>query len=262
MTERPCSGASDPRSRVPRRDGPETSGDGRPAQSRSIEHRLTQGARHSDPGKADLDAHGLDRVHLLGNSPGVRVVIELACRRRALSVVSISPCGLGAPLERAHQGRGDDHHPNDQPGSLSLAGRVGPHPRRPVRPTRRDARHAVAGLPSRCAHHVKDGFADQTGFWTTLWNAIMIDVPTRPGPHQLPGHRRAGRDGCHRFRADPAVRPGDSRCPASRRSAPIRVGSRPHRQHGLTSDSAPQRSPGGKRGHAWVTATLTGYGTC
>jgi len=153
MTERPCSGASDPRSRVPRRDGPETSGDGRPAQSRSIEHRLTQGARHSDPGKADLDAHGLDRVHLLGNSPGGRVAIELACRRRALSVVSIPPCGLGAPLERAHQGRGDDHHPNDQPGSLSLAGRVGPHPRRPVRPTRRDARHAVAGLPSRCAHY-------------------------------------------------------------------------------------------------------------
>jgi hypothetical protein len=109
---------------------------------------------------------------------------------------------------------------------------------------------------------MKDGFADQTGFWTTLWNAIMIDVPTRPGPHQLPGHRRAGRDGCHRFRADPAVRPGDSRCPASRRSAPIRVGSRPHRQHGLTSDSAPQRSPGRKRGQAWVTATLTGYGTC
>ncbi len=25
---------------------------------------------------------------------------------------------------------------------------------------------------------MKDGFADQTGFWTTLWNAIMIDVPT------------------------------------------------------------------------------------
>jgi hypothetical protein len=95
---------------------------------------------------------------------------------------------------------------------------------------------------------MKDGFADQTGFWTTLWNAIMIDVPTRPGPHQLPGHRRAGRDGCHRFRADPAVRPGDSRCPASRRSAPIRVGSRPHRQHGLTSDSAPQRSPGRQTG--------------
>ena len=104
MTERPCSGASDPRSRVPRRDGPETSGDGRPAQSRSIEHRLTQGARHSDPGKADLDAHGLDRVHLLGNSLGGRIAIELACRHRALSVVSISPCGLGAPLERAHQG--------------------------------------------------------------------------------------------------------------------------------------------------------------
>jgi len=25
---------------------------------------------------------------------------------------------------------------------------------------------------------MKRGFADQTGFWTTLWNAIMIDIPT------------------------------------------------------------------------------------
>jgi len=25
---------------------------------------------------------------------------------------------------------------------------------------------------------MKDGFANQTGFWSTLWNAIMVDVPT------------------------------------------------------------------------------------
>jgi hypothetical protein len=25
---------------------------------------------------------------------------------------------------------------------------------------------------------MKGGFADQTGFWSTLWNSIMIDVPT------------------------------------------------------------------------------------
>ena len=25
---------------------------------------------------------------------------------------------------------------------------------------------------------MKHGFADQTGFWSTLWNAIMLDVPT------------------------------------------------------------------------------------
>ena len=53
---------------------------------------------------ADLDAHGLDRVHVLGNSLGARLAIELARRGRALSVVAISPSGLGAPLERMHQG--------------------------------------------------------------------------------------------------------------------------------------------------------------
>ena len=58
----------------------------------------------TDAVATDLDAHGLDRVHLLGNSLGGRIAIELACRHRARSVVSISPSGLGAPLERAHQG--------------------------------------------------------------------------------------------------------------------------------------------------------------
>jgi pimeloyl-ACP methyl ester carboxylesterase len=45
----------------------------------------------TDAVAADLDAHGLDRAHLLGNSLGGRIAIELACRHRALSVVSISP---------------------------------------------------------------------------------------------------------------------------------------------------------------------------
>jgi len=58
----------------------------------------------TDAVQADLDAHGLDRAHLLGNSLGGRIALELACRHRALSVVSISQFGLGAPLERAHQG--------------------------------------------------------------------------------------------------------------------------------------------------------------
>jgi hypothetical protein len=35
----------------------------------------------------------------------------------------------------------------------------------------------VAGIPRRSPHH-EGGFAEQTGFWATLWNAIMIDVPT------------------------------------------------------------------------------------
>src|SRR5689334_338156 len=40
----------------------------------------------TDAVAADLDAHGLDRVHLLGNSLGGRIAIELAARHRALSL--------------------------------------------------------------------------------------------------------------------------------------------------------------------------------
>jgi pimeloyl-ACP methyl ester carboxylesterase len=61
-----------------------------------IAHRPSVAAL-TDAVAAAIDAHGLDRVHLLGNSLGGRIAIELACRHRALSVVSISPCGLGAP---------------------------------------------------------------------------------------------------------------------------------------------------------------------
>jgi pimeloyl-ACP methyl ester carboxylesterase len=126
---------------------------------------------------ADLDAHGLDRVHLLGNSLGGRIAIELARRNRALSVVSISPCGLGAPLERAHQG------------ALMITARMINRIRYPWldemarTPAGRTALLAgMRALPWQAspaeALTMKGGFADQTGFWTTLWNAIMIDIPT------------------------------------------------------------------------------------
>jgi pimeloyl-ACP methyl ester carboxylesterase len=45
----------------------------------------------------DLDARGLERVHVLGNSLGARIGIELAARRRTLSVVAISPPAWGFP---------------------------------------------------------------------------------------------------------------------------------------------------------------------
>ena len=126
---------------------------------------------------ADLGAHGLDRVHVLGNSLGGRIAIELACRGRALSVVSISPSGLGLPLERAHQG------------ALMLTSRFINQARRPFMdqlartPLGRTALLAgLRSMPWRAtaveALTVKGGFADQTGFWSTLWNSIMIDLPT------------------------------------------------------------------------------------
>ena len=59
----------------------------------------------TDAVEADLDARGLGRVHVFGNSLGARIGIELAARRRTLSVVAISPSGLGLPAERVHQGQ-------------------------------------------------------------------------------------------------------------------------------------------------------------
>ena len=125
----------------------------------------------------DLDAHGLNRVHVLGNSLGGRIAIELARQGRALSVVSISPSGLGLPLERGHQG------------AMMITARIINQARRPFMdqmsqtPLGRAALLAgMRALPWQAspaeALTMKGGFADQTGFWSTLWNAIMIDIPT------------------------------------------------------------------------------------
>jgi len=131
----------------------------------------------TDAVEADLNAHGLNRVHILGNSLGARIAIELACRHRALSLVAISPCGLGTPLERTHQG------------TLMITARMINRVRYPWldklarTPAGRSALLAgMRALPWQAspaeALTMKRGFADQTGFWSTLWNAIMIDVPT------------------------------------------------------------------------------------
>ena len=131
----------------------------------------------TDAVEADLDAHGLGRVHILGNSLGARVAIELACRHRALSVVAISPCGLGTPLERSHQG------------ALMITARMINRVRYPWldelsrTPAGRSALLAgMRAMPWQAspaeALTMKGGFAEQTGFWSTLWNAIMLDVPT------------------------------------------------------------------------------------
>jgi pimeloyl-ACP methyl ester carboxylesterase len=131
----------------------------------------------TDAVAGDLDAHRLGRVHVLGNSLGARIAIELACRQRALSVVSISPCGLGAPLERAYQG------------ALMSTARMINRIRYPwltelarTPAGRSSLLVGMRAMPWQAspaeALTMKGGFADQTGFWATLWNAIMIDVPT------------------------------------------------------------------------------------
>lgn len=127
--------------------------------------------------EADLDALGVGRVHLLGNSLGARVALELASRGRARSVVAIAPSGLNLLPERIYQGT-----------LMSLA-RLALHAAAP----RLDgmARSVLgrtallAGLrtaPWRAgeaeARALKSGFAESTDFWRLLWWAILADVPT------------------------------------------------------------------------------------
>jgi pimeloyl-ACP methyl ester carboxylesterase len=127
---------------------------------------------------ADLDAHGLDRVHVLGNSLGARIAIELACEGRALSVVAISPSGLGTLTERIHQG------------NLMVTSRLLNVARRPfidaMSETAMGRTALLAGMRSLPwqaspveARIGKNGFGAQRGFWPTLVNAILTDVPTR-----------------------------------------------------------------------------------
>jgi pimeloyl-ACP methyl ester carboxylesterase len=49
--------------------------------------------------EAWLDEQGLERPHLAGNSMGGRIVLELAARGRAASVVAISPAGFNSAVE-------------------------------------------------------------------------------------------------------------------------------------------------------------------
>ncbi|WP_433784520.1 alpha/beta fold hydrolase [Actinomycetospora sp. CA-101289] len=131
----------------------------------------------TDAVEADLDALGLGRVHVLGNSLGARVGLELARRHRAWSVVAIAPPGLNAPVERAWQGL--------LLGTARVVLRTGrawiePLSRR--RPGRAVLLGGLRAWPWRASRAealaVRDGLADADAFWTTLWHAVLADVPT------------------------------------------------------------------------------------
>jgi len=131
----------------------------------------------TDAVEADLDARGLQRVHVLGNSLGARIGIELAARRRARSVVALSPSGLGLPAERLHQGM------------LMATARTLTRTLRPLLGTLAGSRAGrtalLAGMRARPweaseseALAMRGGFADSTSFWSMLWWAVLQDVPT------------------------------------------------------------------------------------
>src|SRR3954454_8655400 len=131
----------------------------------------------TDAVEADLDARGLDRVHVLGNSLGGRIGIELAVRHRTRSLVALSPNGLGLPPERFHQGM------------LMATARTLTRTLRPLIGTLADSPAGRAALLSGLrarpweasrteALAVRGGFADSAGFWSMLWWAVLQDVPT------------------------------------------------------------------------------------
>jgi pimeloyl-ACP methyl ester carboxylesterase len=145
-------------------------------QSAPLDVTPTVGAL-TDVLESDLDRLGFDRVHVLGNSLGGRVALELARRHRAKSVVAIAPSGMGLPPERVYQ-------------ALAMAGaRVTLRRMRdliaPLSGSRAGRALLLAGLrarPARAssaeAQAVQGGFAESTGFWRMLWWSVVADVPT------------------------------------------------------------------------------------
>ena len=69
-----------------------------PPKQRPTVAAITDAVEHT------LDAEGLGRVHVLGNSLGARIALELAIRGRARSVVAIAPSGVNILQERLYQG--------------------------------------------------------------------------------------------------------------------------------------------------------------
>ncbi|MDP9497478.1 MAG: alpha/beta fold hydrolase, partial [Actinomycetota bacterium] len=131
----------------------------------------------ADAVERTLDAEGVGTVHVLGNSLGARVALELARRGRARSVVAVSPSGLNLPGERLYQGA-----------TMALARvalrRLAPvlEPLAAVRPARAALLASLKARPLASTRDealgAREGFADSQGFWRLLLWGVLLDVPT------------------------------------------------------------------------------------
>jgi pimeloyl-ACP methyl ester carboxylesterase len=129
----------------------------------------------ADAIERDLDARGLDTVHVVGNSLGGRIALELATRGRVRSVVAIAPSGSSTVPERIVQCA-----------AMTFSGVVF-HTLRPLRASVRDRhlpRVLLGGLRARpwaaTASEVDalvDGFGVHS-YWSLLTWALGADVPT------------------------------------------------------------------------------------
>jgi pimeloyl-ACP methyl ester carboxylesterase len=139
----------------------------------------------TDAVEQTLDAEDVGRVHVLGNSLGARIALELARRGRARSVVSIAPSGMNIWPERVLQGTGM--------AVARLVGRtisplIGPLSRSAVGRTARmlplKARPWSTGQEE--AIGLREGFADSRDWWRTLLWALLLDVPRGVGHIDCP----------------------------------------------------------------------------
>jgi len=143
--------------------------------SRHLDERPTVPAG-TDAVERTLDAEGVGAVHVLGNSLGARVALELAVRGRARSVVAIAPSGLNVPPERVVQGAGmatarlamRTLAPLIPPLTRSAAGRSALLAPLKARPWSTSPEEALGA---------REGFADSRDFWRTLLWSLMLDVP-------------------------------------------------------------------------------------
>jgi pimeloyl-ACP methyl ester carboxylesterase len=127
--------------------------------------------------QAELDRLGVAQFHVAGYSLGARVALELATRGRTLSVIAISPDGLGTPLERLHQAAALLSGqalarllaPIATPVAATGAGRSLFFAIERSRPWQ---------LPAADARQLLLDFARAPGYLETV-QAAMVDVPTR-----------------------------------------------------------------------------------
>jgi len=139
----------------------------------------------TDAVERTLDGEGVGLVHVLGNSLGARIALELARRGRARSVVSIAPSGLNIWPERVFQGTG-----------MAVARLVGRTASPLLGPLSRSALGRTALLlPMKArpwatgrdeAIGAREGFADSRDYWRTLFWALLTDVPRGLGHIDCP----------------------------------------------------------------------------
>jgi pimeloyl-ACP methyl ester carboxylesterase len=130
----------------------------------------------TDAVERTLDEAGVGTVHVLGNSLGARIALELAVRGRARSVVAIAPSGLNVPPERLFQGFGMGTarivmrtlDPLIAPLSRSAVGRAALLAPLKARPWSTSPEEAIGA---------REGFSESRDFWRTLLWALMLDLP-------------------------------------------------------------------------------------